>query len=213
MKNVDQEKGEVKMRETAIQGIKNKLKSILIGILVGALFTGITAAIIVYKANEPKVTVSYIGGKLEDIGELATQRLIYTSSVPMKEGSIPFITKKEFTMKYNASVVAGIEMDKMHIDIKDTKVIVSVPHTKVLGTPHVDPNSIKFLDEKKAILNWQTKDDTKKAIKLAEANIEDDSSINLDSLLERGDQNLETIIHGLLDDSVGKRLVEVKFID
>ena len=60
-------------------------------------------------------------------------------------------------MEYNATIKVGIDVEAIKVDIKNDKVIVSVPHTKLLDTPHVDPSSIKYVDEKKAIFNWTTK--------------------------------------------------------
>ncbi len=44
------------------------------------------------------------------MGELATQEVTYTSRVQIEKGSIPFITKKGFTMEYNATLKAGVKM-------------------------------------------------------------------------------------------------------
>ena len=40
----------------------------------------------------------------------------------------------------------GVKMDDLNITKKDEKFIISVPHAEFLETPHVDPNSIKFID-------------------------------------------------------------------
>ncbi len=69
-------------------------------------------------------------------------------------------------MHYSATLKAGIQMDEVKEKITDKEVIVTIPHAKVLEKPQVDPDSIKFMDEKRAIFNWQTKEDAKKAISL-----------------------------------------------
>lgn len=163
--------------------------------------------------KEPEVSVGYVTGKLENIGELATQKLTYSGKVPLEEGSIPFITKKGFVMEYNATIKVGIDVEAIKVDIKNDKVIVSVSHTKLLDTPHVDPSSIKYVDEKKAIFNWTTKEDVAKAIEEAENDIAENEAIDLQGLFANGDENLETLIHNLLDDVVGDKEVEVIFMD
>lgn len=198
--------------------ISSKAKNVCVGIVIGIALGGIIGwsihtAVYNITHKEPEVTVDYVTGKLENIGELATQRLTYTSRVPLEEGSIPFITKKGFVMEYNATIKAGIDIEDWNVDIKPDKVIVSVPHTKLLDTPHVDPSSIKFVDEKKAIFNWTTKEDVAKAIEEAENDIAENEAIDLQGLFANGDENLETLIHSLLDDVVGDKEVEVKFMD
>ena len=129
----------------------------------------------------------------------------------MEDGSIPFINKKSFLMHYSATLKAGIQMDEVKEKITDKEVIVTIPHAKVLGKPQVDPDSIKFMDEKRAIFNWQTKEDAKKAISLAEKDIENNDDIDTSSLLEKADDHAKELIHKILDGSVGGRKVVVRF--
>lgn len=74
-------------------------------------------------------------------------------------------------------------MDDLNITKKDEKFIISVPHAEFLETPHVDPNSIKFIDEKKAVLNWNNKDDVAEAIAKAEKDVDENPTINTIDLL------------------------------
>ena len=64
--------------------------------------------------NKETISIDYLTGKLKD-GELATQEVTYTSRVQIEKGSIPFITKKGFTMEYNATLKAGVKMDDLNI--------------------------------------------------------------------------------------------------
>lgn len=198
--------------------IRSKAKDVCVWIVIGLVIGCIVGwsthtAIYNITHKEPEVSVGYVTGKLENIGELATQKLTYSGKVPLEEGSIPFITKKGFVMEYNATIKVGIDVEAIKVDIKNDKVIVSVPHTKLLDTPHVDPSSIKYFDEKKAIFNWITKEDVAKAIEEAENDIAENEAIDLQGLFANGDENLETLIHNLLDDVVGDKEVEVKFMD
>lgn len=191
-----------------------KTKTKLIAAAVGAVFFlglgmyinhGMNDAL-----NKKEVTTQYITGKLEDIGELTTQQVTYTSEQSVTEGTIPFITKKGFTMRYNATMKAGIEFDEMSIKIKDDVVKVQIPHAKVFSN-QVDPDSISFTDEKKAVLNWKTEEDVVEAISAAEADIRNNPTVDYAELLENADRHADELIHRLLDDSVGSRTVEVSF--
>lgn len=72
-------------------------------------------------------------------------------------------------------------------------------------------NSIKFIDEKKAVLNWNNKDDVAEAIAKAEKDVDENPTINTTDLLDRADDNFEKIVHNLLDDSVGEGNIEIVF--
>ena len=65
--------------------------------------------------------------------------------------------------------------------------------------------------EKKAVLNWNNKDDVAEAIAKAEKDVDENPTINTTDLLDRADDNFEKIVHNLLDDSVGEGNIEIVF--
>ena len=65
--------------------------------------------------------------------------------------------------------------------------------------------------EKKAVLNWNNKDDVAEAIAEAEKDVNENPTINTTDLLDRADDNFEKIVHNLLDDSVGEGNIEIVF--
>ena len=186
------------MKETSKKAAK-KVKTICISLVVGIVIGAVGGINIYNSMTKTEVTNDYISGKLEDVGELATQQVTYSSTEQMDDGSIPFINQNSFLM------------DEVKEKITDKEVIVTIPHAKVLGKPQVDPDSIKFMDEKRAIFNWQTKEDAKKAISLAEKDIENNDDIDTSSLLEKADDHAKELIHKILDGSVGGRKVVVQF--
>lgn len=161
--------------------------------------------------NKTEITNDYITGKLENVGELTTQKVTYSSRQLMEKGTIPFITKKGFVMQYNATMTAGIDMSEMKVKTSDEKVTIYLPHATA-GKAHVDPDSITFTDEKKAILNWNTQEDVAEALAAAEKDAEENPAVDKEQLIEKADENAQTIIHNLLDDSVGRREVEIKYL-
>lgn len=197
--------------EKKIKKLKMIGISMIVGILIGALI-----GILIYKKvdnvmNKKEVTLDYLTGKLENIGEFATQEVTYTSRVQIEKGSIPFITQKGFTMEYNATLKAGVEIENLKIDKKGDKYIISLPHADFLDTAHIDPNSIKFIDEKKAVLNWNNKDDVAEAIAKAEKDVMENPTVDKEMLFERADENVERLIHVFLDDLVGEDNIEIDF--
>ena len=201
--------------EKKLKKLNANIKKMGIALIVG-IFIGVLIGTSIYKKvdnmmNKKEITIDYLTGKLENIGEFATQEVTYTSRVQIEKGSIPFITKKGFTMEYNATVKAGIKIEKMKIDKKGEKYIISLPHADFLDTAHVDPTSIKFIDEKKAVLNWNNQDDVAEAIAMAEEDVKENPTVNKDMLFERADENVERLIHVFLDDLVGENNIEIDF--
>lgn len=131
--------------------VKKKLKWIIICIIffIGG---GIGGWFLHAHFTKDEVTVSYVSGKLADADELTTQTITYASGVPIEKGKIPFITKRGFTMYYTATLRAGIHLSEIDPKVYDKKVVVTLHHSKLLGTPNIDANSIQFKDETKALL-------------------------------------------------------------
>lgn len=192
--------------------VKKILKPIIIGVallVIGGFFGWKLHAFLFTDKDE--VTVSYVSGKLADADELTTQTITYTSGVPIEKGKIPFITKRGFTMYYIATLRAGVHLSEIDPKVYDKKVVVTLYHSKLLGTPNIDANSIQFKDETKALLNWDKHEDVKEALKIAKKDVKENPSVDYSLLLSRADEHAEELVHALLDDCVGGREVVVRF--
>lgn len=193
--------------------IKRKVIMWMVVILVSVIIGGISGwKIHAYLTKEDPIPVDYITAKLEDASELTTQTITYTSRVPMSDGSIPFITQKSFVMYYNATLRAGVDL--LDVEVKERgndKIVVKLPHATVQGTPNIDPNSIKFVDEKKALLNWNKKEDVAEALAKAKEDLDNNPSIDMTLLLEKADEHAEELVHMLLDDTYDDREIIVQF--
>ena len=127
-------------------------------ILAGVLFAGRTA-INNWLNPKPTVDIAFVSSKMEDAAELTTQKLYYSGLVTVKEGSIPFITQKGFSMTYTAVVTAGIkDLSQAKITVDDAAKAVNVvlPASEILDV-NVDESTIAFYDEKRALFNWTDK--------------------------------------------------------
>lgn len=162
--------------------------------------------------NKEEISTDYLTAKLENTSELTTQKITYTSRVPVKKGSIPFINKRGFTMNYNATLRAGVDMSQVDIKERGDKIVVRIPHASVLDKPNIDPNSIEFHDETNAIFSWNKKEDVAEAMQKAREDLNTNEAIDMDSLLLRADENTEDLIHTLLDDAVKGHEVVVQFV-
>ena len=192
------------------RGISFKTKAIIACVM--AIIFMLIGAGIYHKVqsliDDKKVTTDYISGKLEDVGELTTQKLTYTGYASIEEGKIPFITKKGFSMKYNAVIRAGMEVEKFDIKVKEKNVIVKIPHAEVLDVK-VDSDSIEFYDEKFSLFNRTKKEDVTKAIGIAEDDVL--KKADYSQLIENADEYAEELIIKILKGSVGDRERVVSF--
>lgn len=159
------------------------------------------------KTTKQEVTIEFINKRLQNISQLSTAEMVYTGLYSVVEGKIPFITKKGFSMIYTATVRAGIDASSIHIELTDDAVTVTIPKAEV-QVSKVDPDSIRFYDEKFALFNKDEKSDVTEAISIAENDMKEKA--DTDGLLDRANQQAEYIIRALLEDSVGDRRVFIK---
>lgn len=218
------------LKETA-QGQKLKLleaaKFIGAGLLVGLALAGVFALALNRGAGDPgrdrlhiteidpnagesrerEITIEYVDKKLENLGELSTARMTCTGLYTVTEGKIPFLTRKGFSMVYTAQVRAGLDVSKMEVQLTEKRVTVTLPPAEI-QVLKVDPDSIRFYDEKHALFNWDKKTDVTAAIAVAEE--EAQKQAEADGLLEQAARHGEYVVQGLLAGAVGEREVVVK---
>lgn len=210
--DVDDEERDVPRKKRDSDSGLNKFKNYLLILfftlslfMVG--FLSFNLAKKMYTKPEPVIDSQYISSKLDEASNLTTAVLTYNGLITYSDGSIPFITKKSFSMIYSAEIRAGIDMSKVDITVTEDKVIVRLPEVEVQSV-NVDPDSIQFYDEKYALFNWSDKDDVVTAISSAEADVTENADIN--GLKEKSRVQAEEIIKGLLIDSIGERTLEIK---
>ena len=175
---------------------------ILIVVAVALIMGGVWLKTFLFGKSEPKITTDYITGKLDVASELTTAELNYTGLVTFQDGSIPFLTKKGFTMKYTATVEAGIDFSKIEVDVGGKTVKVTLPETEIQSVK-VDPNSIDFYDESFALFNWKDNEDVSDAIARAEADIQ--ANADMENLKKKSEEQTEKLIRGLLEGAIGER--------
>ncbi len=180
---------------------------ILIAVAVVLIMGGVWLKTFLFGKGEPKITTDYITGKLEVASELTTAELTYTGLVKFEDGSIPFLTKKGFTMKYTATVKAGIDFSKIEVDVNSKTVVVTIPETEIQSV-NVDSNSIDFYDESHALFNWSSKDDVTTAIQAAENDVSQNA--DTESLKTKSSEQTEKLVRGLLEDVIGDRELVIK---
>ena len=157
------------------------------------------------KIERKELTNTIVSKRLEGISELCTAQMNYHGLFTVSEGSIPFITKKGFSMAYKAEVKAGIDVSNLMISVTDDDVTIQYPKAKIISIK-ILPDSIKYYDEKKALLNNNNLNDASEAIAAAESDLKEES--DMDDLLDLANGRAELVFKSLLSDLLdGRELV------
>ena len=189
-------------------GVKGKILMLCMAVLLAAAGTaGFQISNMVHKQKQPKVTTAYISGKIDNISELTTTQLEYNGLIVLSDGKVPFLTQKGFSMRYTASIRAGIDISEVKIDITEKKVTVAIPDAQIQSV-NVNSDSVVFYDEKHALFNWTDKEDIVNALSVAKEDAE--NRIDEDELLEKAKEQTETILKSVLTDSIGDRELIIK---
>ena len=147
--------------------------------------------------STPKFSATYLMNQLEKQSELTTAKLTITGVAKYTDEGIAIINKADFRMIYKATVRAGVDVSKIKIDINKAakKVNVSIPSAEVLEA-HVDPASIEYIDEKLALFNTDSKEDSDRAQAMAE----DDAlkAFEETGFLDTANIQAEDLIKGIL---------------
>lgn len=151
--------------------------------------------------NEPKVDTDYLIATLTKSSELTTAKLNYTGISEFKDTGIAVINKADFIMVYHATVRAGINVEDVKITADDiNKIIyVDVPKAEVQEVK-VDTSSIKYFDQKFALFNTDEKEDSNKAISLAEEEAKKEAAKM--GILKMADEQSATLIKGILANAI-----------
>lgn len=147
------------------------------------------------KHKEPEISTSAISTQLSKLSDLTTAKLQYRGLIRYSQGEIPILTKKEFTMIYDATLKAGIDLSKAEISIDEDTIKVLIPKAALLDII-IDPDTLEFYDEKYALFNFQDREDTVEALQNAKEDAKE--RIDTEDLLDTANQQAKMLIENLL---------------
>ncbi len=141
------------------------------------------------KKNYDSATIS---DQLKQISELSTAKLTHNGIVEYSKGSVPLLTEKSFIMSYSADIKAGIDASKVKVkSISKNKIIINIPKATIQETS-VDPDSVKILDQNRAIFNWSQHTDIIDALKDAQKDATE--AAQSANLTDEADEQVKVII-------------------
>lgn len=137
---------------------KFKKLSILVLLLAVALFATFFAGKKVMKNQmEPNITSTLIFNKLVSAKELTTLKYHYTNMGQFENQNtfygykIPF-TSKKFIVSYDGLINAGVDLEKMKVELHDKSIEIKIPPAKILSH-EIYEDSLKVFDERESIFN------------------------------------------------------------
>ena len=155
------------------------------------LILGMIAGRYLESSKKPELNTSAITAQISELSQLSTAELAYRGLVRYSQGEITFLTKKEFTMIYDANVKAGVDLGQVQVDIKGNKVSVTLQDITI------DPDSLEFYDEKFALFNFQDRQDTVEALQYAKEDVTKQAEKT--DLLTTAEERAKTVITELVN--------------
>lgn len=181
----------------------------------GARFMVVIIAIVIIfvvniftKRDDPEISNTFISEKLEEVSELTSAELTYNGLASYSDGEIPLLTKKSFKMIYRAEVDAGIDLSEVEVEVTNSKVKILLPEAEVQDII-VDPDSLEFYDESFALFNWEDRDDTVEALKLAKEDVLENG--NIEELKEKAQEQTEMLLAKMLEEFIGDRELVISY--
>lgn len=172
-------------------------KLVTLVVIIAAIALVIVGYLLASLQSKETITVSAVSieERLSKCSDLTTARLDYRGLIRYSEGDIKYLTQKSFSMIYDASITAGIDLSQAEVTLDDTSIKVVLPQPTIQSII-IDPDSLEFYDEKAALFNWTEKEDTQKAMSYAK----EDASAKAEQvdLLTQASEQAESVVTNLL---------------
>lgn len=172
-----------------------------------------------YMLADKEISIDLIQSDIKAIGELATIEYLYTDAGKFEDPKkffkkeIPLnITTKSFIAKWDGTIKAGIDINKVTVEINenDKKIIIGMPPAEILSH-EVDSASFETLDTKNGLFNKVNVDDVRKFDDISKNAMEARAIEN--GILDKAFENAKGIIERLVNNKAVRELeYTVEFI-
>lgn len=188
----------MKIKETFLKIIKTKKSKIILGTIIALLV--VCGLLFIYNGKST-ADIEQMNLLLSKSSELTAAKLKITAMSDFKDTGIVFLNRADFIMVYTATVRAGINIDDVKIEADNIvkKIYITIPEAQILEAK-VDPTSIKYFDEKLALFNVDAKEDSNRAVSLAEEAAKKEAANT--GILELANQQSATLIKGILANAI-----------
>ena len=168
--------------------------------------------IVIYEEASKEVDISIINAAIQDIGELATIEYLYTDAGKFEDPAkifgkeVPFsFTTKSFIAKWDGIIKAGVDIEKVTVEVNETEkeIIVHMPKAEILSH-EIEDESIETLDEKNGLFNKLKVEDVREFDIISKEAMEKRAIEN--GILDKAYENAKVIIYNLINTDVVKEL-------
>lgn len=193
--------------------MKRWKRNIVIFTLIFAIILGLSFYVKSSFKKDIQLLSNTIEEELAKIVELSAVKYNYTNVVSFKDSkkisnlNIPF-TSKSFLIKYSGYIKAGVDLDSVEIDIKDTKKAkIYLDKPKILDNV-INEEDVYIYDEKSSVFNKLSFED------LYQVLIEEKEKV-ADEVIEKGllndaERNVKNILDSLFK-SLGFESIDIEF--
>lgn len=168
--------------------------------------TVVLAVLLLINKNSKEEVVSYdsttVFTKISHIQELSTVKYNYTGVIGYKDAmkifkmNIP-LTEKYFLVKYNGYLKAGVDFDRIVVNVENEKVHVSIPRARIFDIV-IDENSVTVYNESDNAFNPIKISDYNQALMKEKETMRNDAIKQ--GILEDANQHAELAIRSLLQE-------------
>lgn len=185
---------EKRVEEKTVVKVKSSKFSTILIILV--MVVSFVAGLFVGKSMfTVKIEEGMVTEQLRKCSELTTGISTMSGDIKIKEGDIPFITQKKYTMRYVAEVRAGVELKNVNPVIDGRTIKVVLPHSTILDISFPE-KGLDFYNSNGALFNWRTQEDAKTGMAAARKKVE--KEIKNSSVLKAADAQVVSVVKKLL---------------
>lgn len=171
--------------------------SLVLGIKVGSEWQEMRSH---EKNHNKQITSDALHQEIEQIGELATVSYYYTNMgkfedvIKLLDMDVPFTTKG-FILSYDGEIKAGVDLNKVEIDVTNEVITVTVPTARILSH-EIDLDSVVLYDEKNSIFNGISAEDVTEFLKNQQTLMEEKARNN--GILAKAQENATEVLYSLL---------------
>lgn len=168
--------------------------------------TVVLAVLLLINKNSKEEVVSYdsttVFTKISHIQELSTVKYNYTGVIGYKDAmkifkmNIP-LTEKYFLVKYNGYLKAGVDFDRIVVNVENEKVHVSIPRARIFDIV-IDENSVTVYNESDNAFNPIKISDYNQALMKEKETMRNDAIKQ--GILNDANQHAELAIRSLLQE-------------
>lgn len=168
--------------------------------------TVVLAVLLLINKNSKEEVVSYdsttVFTKISHIQELSTVKYNYTGVIGYKDAmkifkmNIP-LTEKYFLVKYNGYLKAGVDFDRIVVNVENEKVHVSIPRARIFDIV-IDENSVTVYNESDNAFNPIKISDYNQALMKEKETMRNDAIKQ--GILKDANQHAELAIGSLLQE-------------